>query len=196
MKRRCAFLDNCPAFNYNSGATEYLIGAKGEKKRNDTTQLGSTLMDTMLKEVSDFCDPLIRENWALKPHHQVLYVCVSMYVYWGGGGGGGVWLSSTPSITRPWIVWGCGDVLGLLVTCMMYISLIKVCTVYLHCTLYVYNLLHSCYTCAFFWFFVQLIYDFKDGGGSIGLMSLHPDKIPKDDMEKFRKIGVEMPSML
>jgi len=71
MKRRCAFLDNCPAFNYNPGSTEYMVGAKGEKKKNDTTQLGSTLMDTMLREVSDFCDPLIREDWALKPHHQV-----------------------------------------------------------------------------------------------------------------------------
>ncbi len=71
MKRRCQFLDNCPAFNYNGGSTEYLIGNDGKKHRNDTTQLGSTLMETMLREVSDFCDPIIRENWALKPHHQV-----------------------------------------------------------------------------------------------------------------------------
>lgn len=70
MKRRCAFLDNCPAFNYNGGATEY-VGEGGQKRKNDTSQLGSTLMDTMLKEVSDFCDPIIRENWSLKPHHQV-----------------------------------------------------------------------------------------------------------------------------
>lgn len=42
----------------------------------------------------------------------------------------------------------------------------------------------------------QLIYDFKDGGGSFGLMSLHPDQIPKEDKERFKKIGVEIPSML
>ena len=55
---------------------------KGEKKKNDTKELGSTLMDTMLKEVSDFCDPFIREDWALKPHHQVCCVCVC--VVWCG----------------------------------------------------------------------------------------------------------------
>ena len=76
MKRRCEFLDNCPAFNYNSGASEYVVTEKGERQRNDTTQLGSTLMHAMLNEVSDFCDPIIRENWALKPHHQV-----SCYMY-------------------------------------------------------------------------------------------------------------------
>ncbi len=60
---------------------------KGEKKKNDTKELGSTLMDTMLKEVSDFCDPFIREDWALKPHHQVccgVCVCVWCVGVWGG----------------------------------------------------------------------------------------------------------------
>ncbi len=73
MKRRCDFLDNCPAFNFNPGSSEYLKseGKKGKKKMNDTSHLGSTLMETMLSEVSDFCDPFIRENWAMKPHHQV-----------------------------------------------------------------------------------------------------------------------------
>jgi len=72
MKRRCEFLDNCPAFNFNAGSSEYLKSdKKGKKKMNDTSQLGSSLMETMLSEVSDFCDPFIRENWALKPHHQV-----------------------------------------------------------------------------------------------------------------------------
>ena len=71
MKRRCAFLDNCPGFNYNTGSSDYVTNAQGKREKNDTTQLGSTLMDTMLKEVGDFCDPFIRENWAMKPHHQV-----------------------------------------------------------------------------------------------------------------------------
>lgn len=71
MKRRCAFLDNCPGFNYNSGSSDYFTNDQGKREKNDTTQLGSTLMDTMIKEVGDFCDPFIRENWALKPHHQV-----------------------------------------------------------------------------------------------------------------------------
>ena len=42
---------------------------------------------------------------------------------------------------------------------------------------------------------LQLIYDFKDGGGSFGLISLHPDNIPEEDQSKFLKIGVEIPSM-
>ena len=111
MKRRCTFLDNCPAFNYNNGASEFITEEGGQRRKNDTTHLGSTLMDTMFKEVSDFCDPIIRENWSLKPHH-------------------------------------------------------------------------------------QLIYDFKDGGGTFGLMSLHPDEILPEDKEKFRKIGVQIPNMM
>ena len=64
------FLDNFPAFNYNTGRGEYV---KGKKKRSttDTKHLGSTLMETMLKEVSDFCDPAIKESWSQRPHQQV-----------------------------------------------------------------------------------------------------------------------------
>lgn len=80
MKRRCAFLDNCPGFNYNTGSSDYVTNAQGKREKNDTTQLGSTLMDTMLKEVGDFCDPFIRENWAMKPHHQVYCMCMQMYI--------------------------------------------------------------------------------------------------------------------
>ena len=42
----------------------------------------------------------------------------------------------------------------------------------------------------------QLIYDFKDGGASFGLISLLPDEIPEEDKSKFLKIGVEIPSMM
>ena len=41
----------------------------------------------------------------------------------------------------------------------------------------------------------QLIYDFKDGGASLGLISLHPDQLPEEDKLKFEKIGVSIPSM-
>ena len=72
MRRRCAFLDQLPAFNYNNGYGEYFIDPfTGKKKLSDTRQLGSTLMDTMLQEVVDFCDPAIKENWSLKAHQQV-----------------------------------------------------------------------------------------------------------------------------
>ena len=64
------FLDNLPAFNYNSGVGEYFV-VNGKKEKTDTRQLGSTLMQTMLKEVIDFCDPTIKENWSQKAHQQV-----------------------------------------------------------------------------------------------------------------------------
>ena len=43
--------------------------------------------------------------------------------------------------------------------------------------------------------YIQLIYDFKDGDGSLGLISLNPDLIPTEDEMKFRSIGVQIPSM-
>ena len=71
MSRRCGFLETLPAFNYNTGGGEYITDKQGKRVRTDTRQLGSTLMMTMLKEVKDFCDPAIKENWSLKPHQQV-----------------------------------------------------------------------------------------------------------------------------
>ena len=81
MKRRCAFLDNLPAFNFNSGYGEYIINEYGKRVTTDTRQLGSTLMNTMLNEVSDFCDPDIKENWSLKPHQQVSFQVNASHYY-------------------------------------------------------------------------------------------------------------------
>jgi len=70
MERRCRFLDNMPAFKYNPGVGEYV--QTGETRyRTDTTKLGSTLMETMLREVADFCNPKIKESWTQKGHQQV-----------------------------------------------------------------------------------------------------------------------------
>ena len=41
----------------------------------------------------------------------------------------------------------------------------------------------------------QLIYDFKDGGASFGLISLHPEKLSKEEKQNFIDIGVVIPSM-
>lgn len=71
MKNRCHFLDCLPAFNYNTGSGEYTEIIYGIRRATNTRQLGSTLMQTMLKEVNDFCDPTIKENWSLKAHQQV-----------------------------------------------------------------------------------------------------------------------------
>ena len=71
MNRRCGFLETLPAFIYNTGVGEYITDEQGKRVRTDTRQLGSTLMMTMLREVEDFCDPGIKNNWSLKPHQQV-----------------------------------------------------------------------------------------------------------------------------
>ena len=70
MNRRCSFLDSLPAFNFNMGGGEHQYDSVG-RWTTDTKQLGSTLMTTMIREVVDFCDPGIKENWSLKPHQQV-----------------------------------------------------------------------------------------------------------------------------
>ena len=76
MMRRCHFLDNLPAYNYNTGGTEMITTAKGKKIPNNTHQLGSTLMKSFLKEVSEFCDPDGQADWSKKPHEQVReYTC-------------------------------------------------------------------------------------------------------------------------
>ncbi len=66
MYRRCNFLDNLPGFNYNVGVGEVI-----DDKRTDTRKLGSTLLEAMLGEVKDFCDPMVNQNWTEKPHQQV-----------------------------------------------------------------------------------------------------------------------------
>ena len=83
MKRRCEFLDKLSAFNYNNGGGEYITDRQGERILTNTRKLGSTLMNTMLKEVSDFCDPAIKANWSMKPHQQVnnLYVASHAFLY-------------------------------------------------------------------------------------------------------------------
>lgn len=64
------FLDNLPAFNYNSGMGE-VLEVKGRRKETDTRQLGSTVMQAMLKEVADFVDPKIKDSWSQEGHQQV-----------------------------------------------------------------------------------------------------------------------------
>ena len=37
----------------------------------NTSKLGEVLMETMLKEVSEFCKPDVQQNWAAQEHQQV-----------------------------------------------------------------------------------------------------------------------------
>ena len=43
---------------------------------------------------------------------------------------------------------------------------------------------------------MQLIYDFKDGTGSLGFISLKPDELEKEVRLKFEEIGVRIPRMM
>lgn len=75
MKRRCYFLDNLSHYNYNYGRSAQYTGSK-ETKVNNTEHLGSTLMEAMRSEVSEFCDPKIKGTWSCRAHQQV---CLSDY---------------------------------------------------------------------------------------------------------------------
>ena len=68
MWRRCEFLENFPGFIYNTGHGEYI---KETNTITDTRYLGSTLMETMLNEVSVFCNPSMKDDWGKQPHQQV-----------------------------------------------------------------------------------------------------------------------------
>ena len=72
MNTRCEFLDHLPAFNYNIGSG-IKINNEGKQEKTDTRSLGSTLIEAMLDEVSDFCDSDVKENWSTNPHQQVRY---------------------------------------------------------------------------------------------------------------------------
>ena len=64
MRRRCWFLDNLPAYNYNTG-----VGIKRESGEiTDTKHLGSTLIAAMIKEAEQFCHP---SSEASRDYHQV-----------------------------------------------------------------------------------------------------------------------------
>ena len=64
MKRRCWFLDNLPAYNYNTGA-----GIRMESGEvTDTRHLGSTLIATMIREAEQVCHPCLDDD---RDYHQV-----------------------------------------------------------------------------------------------------------------------------
>ena len=43
---------------------------------------------------------------------------------------------------------------------------------------------------------MQLIYDFKDGGGTLGVLSLNPGQLHEEEKEQFTKLGIQIPSMM
>ena len=47
-----------------------------ENYYSNTSQLGQVLMETMIKEVSEFCKINIQQSWATQTHQQVRSMCV------------------------------------------------------------------------------------------------------------------------
>ena len=64
MKRRCWFLDNLPAYNYNTGAGIRMKGGE----ITDTRHLGSTLISAMIREAKQVCCPCSDDD---SDYHQV-----------------------------------------------------------------------------------------------------------------------------
>ena len=75
MRRRCWFLDNLPAYNFNTG-----VGIKRESgELTDTEHLGSAIFGAMLREAEQFCQPCFNEDGS--DYHQVYTVYVSRKCY-------------------------------------------------------------------------------------------------------------------
>ena len=72
MKRRCYFLDNLPAYKYNTGERKKIPSIEAKKMANNTYQLGFTLMSGFLKEVEHFFNPDLQAGWSRNLHLQVL----------------------------------------------------------------------------------------------------------------------------
>lgn len=72
IKTRCQFLDNLPQYNYNQGR---VVGG------GDTEKLGSILMNAMLREVPQFCDPSTKDDWSLQAHQQVNSFNKKLYLF-------------------------------------------------------------------------------------------------------------------
>ena len=53
-----------------------------ERYYSNTSQLGQVLMETMLKEVSEFCRINIQQNWATQAHQQAcdVVICLSIVI--------------------------------------------------------------------------------------------------------------------
>lgn len=56
MERRCKILEACPSLQFNEGRGEVIIDDDGKRTVTKIEHLRSLLFQTMLREVSNFCD--------------------------------------------------------------------------------------------------------------------------------------------
>ena len=71
MFRRCQFLEESPYLKFNVGSG---ILKPGQREATDTSKLRSVLFETMLDEVSDFCQQYDQRK---SHYHQVSHVYLS-----------------------------------------------------------------------------------------------------------------------
>lgn len=72
MYRRCHFLEESPFLRFNQGRG---VNKPGLSMQTDTHNLRSVLLDTMLDEVSHFCEYHERKDEKKTNYHQVSYFC-------------------------------------------------------------------------------------------------------------------------
>lgn len=69
MERRCKFLDNLPAYNYNQSKGEKISGFFKLRQATDTRRLGSTLLKSMIAEARQLCSSDVKKYG--RSHQQV-----------------------------------------------------------------------------------------------------------------------------
>lgn len=74
MYRRCKFLEESPYLMFNEGSgIPIKDDESGRLRQTDTHKLRSVLLDTMLGEVSQFCEYHDRKDLQKQQYHQVSF---------------------------------------------------------------------------------------------------------------------------
>ena len=76
MFRRCQFLEESPYLQFNVG---FGILKPGQQQATDTSKLRSVLFETMLDEVSDFCQHYDQSKGHRKSHYH--QVCLGLHMF-------------------------------------------------------------------------------------------------------------------
>ena len=66
----------------------------------------------------------------------------------------------------------------------------------IQCTVSLFYIMHTLHKVNVVFFWIQLIYDYKDQGASFGFISLLPQKLPEAKKTSFEAIGIKIPSMV
>ena len=79
MINRCKFLDELPAYNYNTGGAETFEDESGDLVATNTQKLGSTMIRRRLSEVNEFSNYSRLKDWNSFSHNQVI---INAFTQW------------------------------------------------------------------------------------------------------------------